>query len=464
MGLKMIKKLFEEKEIKLFAGIALLLGTVMLFLISPWQIPDEATHLYLIGYHMDNLEFSSKLTQSLGMDQGRIEWTISEKTNMEQMLQAMIKKPDYSISEMLPNVLSLNMIKYFPAILGMELAIILQLPTFWVLHLGELCSLLVYVLICSGALKVCPFKKQIMAIFMLSPMMMQQAGSYSYDALAIPLMFWIICYVLYLRYEKESINLKDILLLVVPWIFVTYIKVPYVMVVLLGLMLPLEKFQVKLGRLEINEKFIKKVRWPLLVVVIVAIAVVIYVFRNNPWIQILYGVVAEFPRTLYLLYSTVRNFAGHLIVSSVGNFGWLNAPVSNAFGVAFYIALFVFAIVLKDGSAKKMTKWDRTVIWVTFLSLTLLTVFSMIHHTIMMVLYGSESAPYTYNIRQALYWIPYIGGLQGRYFMPFISLFFMQVGSVQLLNEKKTKIVVGVFAAVVYVYVGNILLNRFWIG
>lgn len=464
MGLEMIKKLFEEKEIKLFASIALLLGTVMMFLISPWQIPDEDTHLYLIGYHMNNVEFVDKITQSLGMDRGRVEWTISEKTNVEQMLQAMIKKPDYNIVEMLPKTFSLSMIKYLPAIFGMELAIVLQLPTFWVLHLGEFCSLLVYVFICSCALKVCPFKKQIMAIFMLSPMMMQQAGSYSYDALAVPLMFWIICYVLYLRYEKESINLKDILLLVLPWLLVTYIKVPYVMVVLLGLMLPLYKFHVKIGKIDINETFIKKVRWPLLFIILVVIAVVLYVFRNNQWIQILYGVVVEFPRTLYLLYSTVRNFTAHLVVSSVGNFGWLNAPVSNIFGVAFYIALFVFAIVLKDGSAKKMTKWDRTVIGVTFLSLTLLTVFSMIHHTIMMVLYGSEGAPYTYNIRQALYEIPYIGGLQGRYFMPFISLFFMQIGSVQLLNEKKTKIVVGIFAAVVYVYVGNILLNRFWIG
>lgn len=459
-----MKRLFEDKEIRIFAVIAMVIGIVMSFLISPWQIPDEVTHLQLISYYIENPEFASRITNSLGMDQGRIEWITSEKTDVEQMLYAMTKAPDYTISEMLPKGISLGVLKYIPAIIGMEFAIILQLPTFWVLQLGELMSLLVYVFICCWGLKVCPFKKHIMAIFMLSPMMMQQAGSYSYDALAIPLMFWIICYVLYLRYEKESIELKDVILLVLAWLVVTYLKVPYVMVVLLGLMLPLKKFHVKIGKTEIDETFIKRVRWPVLLAVIAIVAVGLYVFRNNLWVQVLYGVVAEFPRTIYLLYSTLRHFTGHLIVSSVGNFGWLSAPVSDIFGVAFYVIILVFAITLKDNSAKRLAKWDRGVIWVAFLSLTLLTVFSMINHTIMITLFGSESAPETYNIRQALYWIPYIGGLQGRYFMPFISLFFMQIGSIQLLNEKKTKIIVGLFVTVTYMYVIYILLNRYWIG
>lgn len=460
----MIKNLFAEKEIRYFAIITILIGVVMSFLISPWQVPDEATHLHLIGFYIENPEFASKITASLGMDQGRIEWITTEKTDVNQMLYAMTKAPDYTMSEMIPQGFSLGMIKYIPALLGMYVAIILQLPTFWVLQFGELFSLLAYVFICSWALKFCPFKKHIMAIFMLSPMMMQQAGSYSYDALAIPLMFWIICYVLHLRYEKETIELKDIVLLVFAWLLTTYIKVPYVMVVLLGLMLPINKFHIKIGSFEIEEKFIKKVRWPAIFILLVIVALGLYVFRNNVWVQVLYGVVVEFPRTIYLLYSTVRHFTGHLIVSSVGNFGWLNAPVSDFFGVMFYVTLFVFAVALKDNSAKRMTKWDRTVIWVAFLSLTLLTVISMVNHTIMITLFGSESATETYNIREALYQIPFIGGLQGRYFMPFLSLFFMQIGSIQLLDEKKTKVVVGLFAAVVYIYIGFILLNRFWIG
>ncbi len=460
----MLKELFKEKEIKYFAIIAMLIGVVMSFLISPWQVPDEYTHLSLIGYAIGNNHFAQNIAESLGMDQGRVEWNETEATSIEQFLTAITKKPDYHIQEMWPNGFGLDVIKYFPAILGMQLAIVLQLPTLWVLQIGELFSLITYVLICSVALKYCPFKKGIMAIFMLSPMMMQQAGSFTHDALVIPLIFFIICYVLHLRYEKEEITLKDIAFLVIAWLWVTLLKVPYVVIVILGLILPLEKFHVRIGKFEINEKFIKKVRWPVFATILILMVCVVYVLRHNRWIQILYGVVVEWPRTIELLISTFQNYTHHLLVSSMGNFGWLNTPVSTWFALLFYVIILIMALIGTDGSKKRMTRWDRSVVLGTFIALTLMTLFSMINHTIMITLFGSESSPETYEIRTALYQIPYIGGLQGRYFMPFVSLFFMQLGSLQIVDEKKTKIVWGIFTSITYVYVAYILLNRFWIG
>lgn len=464
MGIIMLKKLFQEKEIRIFAIVTLVVGIIMSFLISPWQVPDENTHLMLIGYTIHNGEFADNIRNSLGMDQGRVEWIETEATNIDQWLFAMTKAPDYNWVDMLPKGISLAMLKYLPAIVGMELAIVLQLPTFWVMQFGELFSLLAYVLICSAALKACPYKKGIMAIFMISPMMMQEAGSITHDAMVIPLMFWIICYVLHLRYEKEEITLKDMVLLIVPWLLATYLKMPYVVIVLLGLMLPLKKFHVRIGKFEIDETFIKKYRWIALTLVILLMACVLYVLRDNQWIQILYGVVMEWPRTIFLLLNTLRTFTGHLVISSVGNFGWLNAPVADLFAIMFYVVVFGMALVGTDGSKKRLTKWDRSVVWAAFLALALLTVFSMINHTIMITLFGSESAPETYEIREALYAIPYVGGLQGRYFMPFISLFFMQLGSFEILDQKKTKILWGIFLVITYVYVAYVLLNRFWIG
>lgn len=460
----MIKNLFVEKEIKYFAIISLIIGIIMSFLISPWQIPDEATHLQLISYSIHNPEFAQKITESLGMDQGRVEWNEMESTDINQFLSALLKKPDYTTSEMLPKGFSLAAIKYLPAIMGMELAIILQLPTLWVMQFGEIAALLVYVFVCSCALKFCPFKKPVLAVFMLAPMMMQGAGSLSYDSLATCLMFWIISYALYLTYEKETIQLNDIALLIVPWLLTTYIKLPNIFIVLLGLMFPLHKFHVKLGKIEIDEKFIRKYRWIALGILCVSVAVVVFILRGNRWIQILYGIVTEPARTIYLLYSTIQNFTGYLLISSVGNFGWLKAPVSVFFALLFYIIIFILAVISTDNSKKRLKRWDRGVIIITFLLLTLMTVFAMINHTIMITLFGSESSPEVYNIREALYWIPYIGGLQGRYFMPFISLFFIQFGSLEIISKKNTKILMGILVGVTYVYVTYVLLNRFWIG
>lgn len=464
MGLRMFKKLFEEKQVRIFYIIAMLIGIIMSIMISVWMIPDEDNHLELIEKAIKNPTFMDNLEMSLGMDRGRVEWDESQAIDVKQFFSAMIKKPDYTVREMLPQGFSLSVLKYLPCVLGMELGILLHLPTFWVLQLGELFSLILYVFICGQALKVCPFKKGVMAIFMLSPMMMQGAGSFSHDAIVVPLIFWIISYVFYLRYEKEKIDIKDIAKLVGAWLVVTYIKVPYTFIVLLGLMLPLRKMHIRIGKAEINEQVVKKYRWPALAVILVMLGVGIYLFRDNVWIQIIYGVVVEFPRTLYLLAKTAQHFAGHLIVSSVGNFGWLNAPVSPVFGVLFYVIILLISVLGTDGSKNRMNKWDRGVIWVTFFSLTLMILFSMINHTITTILFGSESAEFEYNIREALYQIPFIGGLQGRYFMPFISLFFMQFGSLEKIDKRTTKILIGAFGAITYLYVGYVLLNRFWIA
>lgn len=460
----MIKAAFKDKEIRIFFIVAMLIGIAMSFIISPWQVPDEQTHLYYIGGAIKCEEYDLRIEQSLGMDKRRVEWIVTEKTDWDQFVNALTKAPDYEVSEMLPQGFSLYAIRYAPAIIGMELAVILNLPTLWVLQFGELFALLFYVFVCSVALKLCPMKKPVMALFMIAPMMMQGAGSLSYDAVAVPLLYWIICYVLYLRFEKEDITFKDMLLLILPWIWMSYIKVPYALVVLLGLMLPLNKFHVKIGKLEINEAFIRKYRWIALAVVIVLVAAVLFIFRENVFIQVLYGVVTEVGRTIYLLGYTFITFYKELLVSSVGNFGWLNAAVCLEFAVIFYVVIFAITIFGKDNSKKIMTRWDRGVIWITFLMMTLITVFSMVHHTICNTYFWGDVANATYDIREYLYMIPYIGGLQGRYFAPFISLFFVGFGSTEKLSKKVTTIVIGAFLLITYIYVFYILLNRFWIG
>ncbi len=460
----MMKEIFKDKDIRAFFIVAMVIGIAMSFLISPWQIPDEDNHLTHIAGSLQLIDGVNKITESLGMDRGRVEYNVYEKVDVEQWLSAMTKTPSYEREEMLPHGISHYALYYIPAMIGMLIAIFLHLPTFWILQLGELFSLFFYVFVCSASLKRCPFKKGVMAIFMLAPMMMQSGSSFSYDALAIPLMFWIICDVLYLTYDKEEITLKDILWLILPWAWLTFIKIPYTFIVFLGLMLPLKKFHIKLGKLEINELFIRKYRWIALAIVVVLSGIILFVLRDNRWIQVIYGVIIEFPRTIYLLYRTLVNFTDDLLISSVGNFGWLSAPVSLVFAILFYVGLVAITLTGKDGSKKRLSRWDRGVVLVTFLLLTLMTVFSMVDHMILTTWYGGDTNMVQYNIREELYRIDFVGGLQGRYFMPFLSLFFLQFGSFEKLSERNTKNAVRVFIIVTYVYVGYILLNRFWIG
>ena len=87
--------------------------------------------------------------------------------------------------------------------------------------------------------------------------------------------------------------------------------------------------------------------------------------------------------------------------------------------IAVYILFLVFAFINSDKEKKKsFSIGGAVIVWGTFLVMTLLIMLSMVNHTIMVILFGAENLNKTYHIREALYQIPYIGGLQGRYFIP----------------------------------------------
>lgn len=454
-----VKKISFEGWIALSIMLA---GLIMSFLITTWQVPDENTHLSRIEYSISNSDFFDKLVNSVGIQMNRLEWDTTQRVDRQELADAMQKTPDYTRAEGMPKGFTLEVLQRLPATIGLLLGILLGLPTFWTLQLGELFALGFYAFICYRALKLMPFKKHIMAIFMLCPMALQEAGSVSYDAVVIPLVYYFIAYILNLKFAREKIELKDMLLLLVSWAVISMAKPPYVFLILLFLILPLNKFHIKIGKFEINEQLIRKVRIPIVIVGGVAGVCLIYLLRDNLWIQIVYATIREWKRTIYLLWSTIRTFGKYLMISSVGNFGWLTVSVTFAFAVFFYLYTFVLSMVGEKRNAV-FRKWDYVILFVTFLILVYFTTISMAHHTIMITLFGDQNAPAVYNARAALYQIPYIGGLQGRYFLPLLTLFFIPIQGVTNGNKKVVNLSFVLFECVTLGYSFYLLLQRFWI-
>ena len=309
-----------------------------------------------------------------------------------------------------------------------------------------------------------PIKKEVFALLMLMPMAMQQAGGIGYDSVVLPLCFWLVAYIFHLRF-KDKIVLKDFIYLIAVWAIITYIKMPYGFLILLMLIFPADRIDIRIGKLRIDGKVIRKWRIPVCILGIFLLAVAVYCLRNHYYINIVIGLFQEWKRTLYLLKETVRNWTGMLVVSSVGNFGWLDTPIHKGVAVLVYIIIAGIAVVTADEKQEeKLRKWDKIVIWGTFFVSCLFTVFAMVNHTIMVTLFGSEWSPETYEIRSALYQIPYIGGLQGRYFLPFISLLFLPLSQVKRVSAKKTRVAVAVFESVMFIYIMYILMCRYWIA
>lgn len=462
--MKCINKITEASLEKRTFFFIFVVGIIMMFLIPTWQIPDEYAHLKMIGDSMGNEQFAEILSEKSGIERGRIEFNYDEKVNIEFYKKAMLSSAEYENKDLLMCEIKLSIIKHLPAALGIFLGVLLELPVYWVLQIGEIFSLLFYATVCYFSLKIMPIKKEMYSTIMVFPIALQQAGGIGYDAVLIPLCFYLIAYIFYSKYKKE-ITWKDLGIIFVIWIIVTYIKIPYCFIILLIFILPLEKIHLPIGKYEIDEKLIKKYRIPVCILGLLVICAGIFVLRNNKWIKLVIGMIAEWPRTLYLFKETGKTFWQTLMISTVGNFGWLDTPISFKIAVLVIVGVLLLALLNSDIKYEKtMRKWDKVVIYGTLFVLCIFTTMSMTNHIIMLTLYGAESIDATYNVRTALYEIPYIGGLQGRYYLPFISLFFLPLPQLKQISKNKILIFSVVFELLIFIYVVYVLANRYWIS
>ena len=243
-----------------------IVGLIMSFAVPTWETPDEYTHLWMIGESIGVEDFSEKIADNIELDQKRIEFHPEEKVHMDDQIESMEMHPSYTRREMMPRSVSLSVIKHLPATIGILLGILLGVPAYWVLQLGEVFSLLFYACICYLALKMIPVKKEMMAFLMLFPMTIQQVSSINYDAVLLPMCCLFIAYILYLKFEKEEIGIRQITFVAVMWLIFTYIKMPYGLLGLIFFIIPVDKIKVDLHFVVIDEKFIKK--WRITVIIV----------------------------------------------------------------------------------------------------------------------------------------------------------------------------------------------------
>ena len=146
-------KILAEGGQKRFAIFAAVWGTIFTFLILPWQGPDEYSHIDMIGSAFGINGFSDILKADMDLDEHRLRWNPNGREDgrieLKQVISAMFQKPDYKRSDCLPRGISIGIVSHLPAAVGMEIGILLGLPTYWVMILGRLCMLMVYIFLCS---------------------------------------------------------------------------------------------------------------------------------------------------------------------------------------------------------------------------------------------------------------------------------------------------------------------------
>lgn len=295
-------------------------------------------------------------------------------------------------------------IVYAPQALGMLIGLQLNLKPLIIANLARIFGFVVWLLICTYAIKLIPGKKEFFLVLMLLPASITSAVTLSADTILNAFSFLLIAKVFEVSARKEKINIKDIIILTISCIIIGQCKMAYLPLIFISLLIPMDKYK--------NKKwyFIDN-----------AIIIASAFFGTWIWDKVAasthYGtgigeqqiwILAHPINYIIVMFRTAVEYFNHIFFGiAAGNSLYqarVHVPEAISFGLMVCLGISLF---IKE-STNEIKLWKKMLIICIMGGIALLVVTAM---------YVSATTIVTGKIGTKI-----IEGIQGRYFIPAIAL------------------------------------------
>ncbi|MBV7390358.1 DUF2142 domain-containing protein [Enterococcus alishanensis] len=349
-----------------------------------------------------------------------------------------------------------SIINFIPQTLGILFGKVLNTSPLAQYYLARAFNLVCYIVLIAIAISLFPFSKWAAAIIGLNPLAIFLAASTSGDGLTNGVALLFSAYVLRLAAKKQlteeieessnRLSSKKIMIAGLLLIIAVTMKPTNIVLGLLFFLIPNKDMNIR-----------RKVVWGS---VILALSIGLYLLWNSLMVdqQILYRDFANPNLQLRHFLSNpgiffnnlIKNFifgnkGNYILLSYMGNFGWLNTPIGWHWAILYYSLLIVSAFLPNQKAI--FFRWPKKlVLGVALILFTLLTFFAL------------------YQIWNPVDTKKAIQGVQGRYFIPisfvFIPLFSTKEGTINV-AQNKILIVIGSILVILWLAVLRILAVRY---
>lgn len=212
-----VKKLKIET---VFLVCCLGVGLIYMCLMTPNSIPDEPVHYFSAYKYSNAITFNSadyssdSLINMTNKDIDVLSYSLTPGKQTYARVAEDIVAPSGDKSESPVAVMTAgNILQFLPSSIGLSLGRTLDFNGLWTYYMGRLFNLLFFVLMAYFGMKKLPFGKMVFFVIALFPITIQQAASYSYDAVINGLAFFSVGYSLYLAYTTDKIKVREIVAL-----------------------------------------------------------------------------------------------------------------------------------------------------------------------------------------------------------------------------------------------------------
>ena len=241
---------------KLFLILILPIGLMYMLFLPFGSVPDEITHFSRI-YSISDGHIVSEASKD-GNTYAQIPTNIistfyvGHNKKYNYIKNNFLEMPSKEkINTVFTNTALYCFIIYIPQTIGVLIGKTINLPFILSMYLARLFNFITFVILMCFSIKLIPYLKKYLLLISLLPIVLQEAVSFSSDALTISISFFLISYVLYLKEKKDILSKKDYIIIIISTIICSMAKIVYIPIIFLIYLLPKELFVSK------KDKYIK---------------------------------------------------------------------------------------------------------------------------------------------------------------------------------------------------------------
>ncbi len=404
-----------------FLFIALIFGIIFIILTPPFRVTDENVH-FIRSFAISNGDIIPKsndkgeLIVSLPVSFIEMFKSIGDFTNhfdpnFRYSVYSTLNGFDFhgfsNATQEINSVANGSPFVYLPQVIAILICKLFNFPILLSVYLGRLLNLIAWGWMVYYGIKIAPISKNILLLISLTPMILHQSASLSPDAITNGISFLFICYILKLRLGK--ITNKGIVFLIIFSILLALIKFPYFLLLLLFFIIPKQN----IGD---TKKYIKAI------IIIFVPGLLVFLFWNfitsgalvinkegvDPKAQILFVLNSPFEYMKIQIFTAIKLFPFYLKSSLIGIFGG-GKELPEILDI---IPICMLIVGLIDNKSEVILSLKN--------KLFIILLFFGLVPLIFLPLY----------VQYSPVGFPIIDGVQGRYFIPIITLIVLVLSNI----------------------------------
>lgn len=407
----------ERKIEKIFLNVAIPIGLLFMAFMIPGHVPDETTHFFR-AYDVSKGNLITKIDENgdsyIDVPEDLTLFNHSQVLSYQKFIELAQNKTDYqNTTKVISTAQANSFVMYIFAALGFFIARIFSLNIIVGIFLARAFNFIFFLVCAYFAIKKISFGKIVLAVYMLMPMCMQQVTSISADAFINSVLFYYIAYSIYIVFKKEKLEKKEIIIYILLTALTGVLKMIYILIAGVGFLI------IKRKDLNVKQKILIIISTILFGSIILLISYILgsgyssttdatiayqKEFNVNSGEQISL-MINEPKHAIKAFINDWYSMGKHYIYMAIGSqLGWLEVKPSETIITAYLILLIIATLSEKNEEEFNI----KNKIWIMAISVGIILLVEIAMYTGFTPV-GAE----------------FIGGVQGRYFIPIYILLLL---------------------------------------